>query len=59
VEDLAKTYRVGVFDVRLGSRVVYGEANVSGMGVLEYGTDRKAKVEINRLTKELIKLATG
>lgn len=58
VEQLAETYNVGVFDVRLGNRVVYGEANVSGMGVLEYGSDRKAKVEINRLTKELIKLAT-
>jgi len=37
VEQLAETYDVGVFDVRLGNRVAYGEANVSGMGVLEYG----------------------
>jgi len=59
VEQLAETYDVGVFDVRLGNRVAYGEANVSGMGVLEYGSDRKSKVEINRLTKELVKLATA
>lgn len=58
VEELAATYKVGVFKVKLGNRVVYGEANVSGMGVLEYGNDRKAKVEIGRLTKELIALAT-
>jgi len=59
VDQLAETYCVGVFDVKLGNRVVYGEANVSGMGVLEYGSDRKARTEINRLTKELIALATA
>lgn len=58
VEQLAETYDVGIFDVKLGNRVVYGEANVSGMGVQEYGSDRKAKVEIDRLTKELIQLAS-
>lgn len=58
VEQLAETYKVGVFNVKLGNRVVYGEANVSGMGVLEYGSDRKARVEIERLTKELVALAT-
>ena len=59
VDQLADTYGVGVFKVKLGNRVVYGEANVSGMGVLEYGSDRKAKVEIDRLTKELVALATA
>lgn len=59
VDQLAETYKVGVFKVKLGNRVVYGEANVSGMGVLEYGADRKAKVEIERLTKELVALATA
>lgn len=59
VEQLATTYDVGVFKVKLGNRVVYGEANVSGMGVLEYGSDRKAKVEIGRLMKELVGLATA
>jgi len=58
VDQLGDTYEVGVFDVKLGNRVVYGEANVSGMGVIEYGNDRKAKVEVNRLTKELIAMAT-
>lgn len=58
VDQLAESYNVGVFDVKLGNRVVYGEANVSGMGVLEYGNDRKAKVEISRLVKELVELAT-
>jgi chromosome partitioning protein len=59
VEQLAETYNVGIFDVRIGNRVVYGEANVSGMGVQEYGNDRKAKVEIDRLTTELVRLATA
>ena len=56
VDQLAATYSVGVFNVKLGNRVVFGEANVSGMGVQEYGGDRKARVEIDRLTKELVRL---
>lgn len=59
VKDLAERYNVGLFDVKLGNRVAFGEANVSGMGVTEYGTDRKATVEVQRLTKELIALATA
>lgn len=58
VEQLSETYEVGMFKVKLGNRVAYGEANVSGLGVVEY-TDRKAKVEIDRLTRELVALATS
>lgn len=58
VEQLAETYEVGMFKVKLGNRVAYGEANVSGLGVVEY-SDRKAKVEIDRLTRELVALATA
>lgn len=58
VEQLSETYDVGLFKVKLGNRVAYGEANVSGLGVVEY-TDRKAKVEIDRLTRELVALASS
>ncbi|MFK8161674.1 MAG: AAA family ATPase [Lewinella sp.] len=58
VEQLSETYEVGMFKVKLGNRVAYGEANVSGLGVVEY-SDRKAKVEIDRLTRELVALATA
>lgn len=58
LKELATTYEVGIFETYLGNRVAYGEANVSGLGVLE-GNDPRAKYEIQRLTAEVINLATS
>ena len=51
-----EAYDVGMLETVIGKRNAYGEANLTGIGVIE-GDNRKAKDEIESLTDEVLKLS--
>jgi chromosome partitioning protein len=51
-----KEYGVELLDARLHNRIVYGEANAMGMGVIEMN-DEKATAEVTALYQEVMKIA--
>ena len=56
MDQLCEHYEVGRFQTIIHNRVVYGEASMQGRGVVEMD-NRKAKVEIGRLVKEVLEIA--
>lgn len=48
-------YNVGIFKTIIGKRNAYGEANISGKGVIEE-SNKKAKKEIDDLTEEVLQI---
>jgi cellulose biosynthesis protein BcsQ len=56
IDQLCEYYKVSRFKTIIHSRVVYGEASMQGRGVVEMD-NRKAKVEIDRLMKEILEIA--
>lgn len=57
LKETGKEYGVKILNARLHNRIVYGEANAMGMGVLEM-SDSKALAEVNALYEEVMKIAT-
>lgn len=55
IKELEEEFDVKSLETILNKRVAYGEANVRGMGVYEY-SDPKAKKEVIKLTKEILKI---
>ena len=56
LKTMGKEYGVNLLKSRLHNRIVYGEANAMGMGVMEMN-DKKAAKEVKALYKEVMKIA--
>ena len=54
-KDYQEAYDVGILKAVLSKRNAYGEANISGKGVIE-GDNPKAKKEVNDLTDEILQI---
>ena len=50
------SFDIPIFETTINSRVAYSEVSVIGKGVYEY-TDMKAKIEMVKLTKEVVEKA--
>jgi len=53
-----ETYSIGILETVICKRNAYGEANVSGLGVIE-GDNKKAKNEVISLTEEILKIKSN